>query len=85
MRGGPAAAPANGAAAPAPAPADPAAADQLVALLRGLGACVSLLQERRHELLLKELLDIQLWQVPQVGPRQRLIPRWRSRLTACLA
>ncbi|KAL4436668.1 hypothetical protein ABPG75_003807 [Micractinium tetrahymenae] len=53
------------AAAPGAASADPAAADQLVALLRGLGACVSLLQERRHELLLKELLDIPLWQVPQ--------------------
>lgn len=67
--GGVAAAPAAGAAVPAAAPADPAAADQLVALLRGLGACVSLLQERRHELLLKELLDIPLWQVPQVRPR----------------
>lgn len=46
-------------------PGDPAAADQLVALLRGLGACVSLVQERRHELLLKELLDLPLWQIPQ--------------------
>lgn len=51
-----------GAAAP-----DPAAADQLTALLRVLGACVSLVHERRHELLLKELLDTPLWQVPQVG------------------
>ena len=49
------------------APPDPAAAEQLAALLRGLGACVSLLHERRHEQLLKDLLDTPLWQVPQVG------------------
>lgn len=65
MRGGGPAATAGGVPAAA-APADPAAADQLVALLRGLGACVSLVQERRHEVLLKELLDVSLWQVPQV-------------------
>lgn len=55
------------AAAAAAAAPDPAAADQLVAMLRGLGACVSLVHERKHELLLKELLDVPLWQVPQVG------------------
>lgn len=58
----------------APAPADPAAADQLAALLRGLGSCVSLVHERRHEVLLKEILDVPLWQVPQVGAECR---RWR--------
>lgn len=56
-----------------PPAADPAgAAEQLVALLRGLGACVSLVHERRHELLLKELLDVPLWQVPQV--RRHITP-----------
>lgn len=55
------------------APADAAAAEQLVALLRGLGACVSLLQERRHELLLKELLDTPLWHAPQVGAGRALL------------
>ncbi|PRW34096.1 RNA polymerase I-specific transcription initiation factor RRN3-like [Chlorella sorokiniana] len=58
--------PAPAAGAQHPPAADPAgAAEQLVALLRGLGACVSLVHERRHELLLKELLDVPLWQVPQ--------------------
>lgn len=61
MRGPAAATAAAAAAAP-----DPVAADQLVAMLRGLGACVSLVHERKHEQLLKELLDVPLWQVPQV-------------------
>jgi hypothetical protein len=54
------------ASAAAAATPDPVAADQLVAMLRGLGACVSLVHERKHEQLLKELLDVPLWQVPQV-------------------
>lgn len=58
----------SGGAAPAAAPANPAAGEQLAALLRGMGACVSLVHERRHEQLLKELLDLPLWQVPQVLP-----------------
>lgn len=58
------------------APPDPAAAEQLAALLRGLGACVSLLHERRHEVLLKDLLDTPLWQVPQVGAGAWRSHRW---------
>ncbi len=57
----------RGGGGPAAAAPDPAAAEQLVALLRGLGACVSLVHERKHELLLKELLDTPLWQVTQVS------------------
>ncbi len=43
------------------------AADKLTQLLVALAGCVSLVHERKHELLLKELLDTPLWQVPQVG------------------
>mgnify|MGYP001810794208 CR=1 FL=1 len=61
------AAPAGAPDATAGTPVGAVAAQQLVSLLGGLGTCVSLVQERRHELLLKELLDTPLWQVPQVG------------------
>ncbi|KAI3426053.1 hypothetical protein D9Q98_008021 [Chlorella vulgaris] len=44
---------------------DPVASTQLAAVVRGLAMCVSLLHERRHELLVKELLELPLWHVPQ--------------------
>ena len=39
----------------------------LVALVKGLTQCVSSIHERRHEALVKEVLNIQLWAAHQVG------------------
>lgn len=65
---------------------DPVASTQLAAVVRGLAMCVSLLHERRHELLVKELLELPLWHVPQVGSHalhhcplpSLLLPCWRG-------
>lgn len=65
------------AAAPAPAPGD-----QLAALVQALATVVSLLHERRHEQLVKELLDTPLWQVPQVGVARRALGGHTSHSTA---
>ena len=49
----------------AAAAAAAAAPQQLVLLLRGMGKCVSYVHERKHELLLTQVLDVPLWQVPR--------------------
>lgn len=43
---------------------DPTAPQQLATLLRAITRCVASLQERKHEVLLTELLDIPLWNSP---------------------
>jgi hypothetical protein len=60
-----------------------AAARQLTAITRILCTCVSLVHERRHELLLRELLDLPLWQVPQVGAAQKWVLRKSRRCVRC--
>jgi hypothetical protein len=44
---------------------DPTATDQLVALLQALTRSIAVAHERRHEVLLTEILDTPLWSVPQ--------------------
>lgn len=43
---------------------DPTAPQQLSALLRAITRCVASLQERKHEVLITELLDLPLWSAP---------------------
>ena len=43
---------------------DPTAPQQLAALLRATTRCVGTLQERKHEVLIKELLDLPFWKTP---------------------
>lgn len=48
---------------------DPTSPQQLAALLFAVSRCLSIVDERKHELLLTEVLDTPLWQSPAVARR----------------